>query len=187
VGAAAARRRKPLADGERIAINSASADEIDRLPRVGPALAKRIVAARDSLSGFRDAAALGQVKGVGPKMLANLEPHLDFTENRTGTRTRTRTRQSATATTAPRGVNRSAKPQSKSKSEPALAVDPLDINRASAAELESLPGVGPALASRIVAYRDSVGPFRSLSDLDRVPGIGPALLRRIEPLLRFPT
>jgi competence protein ComEA len=63
----------------------------------------------------------------------------------------------------------------------------LEINRASAAELERLPGIGPALARRIVAYRDTAGPFQRLEELDRVPGIGPAILARLAPLLRFPS
>ena len=52
----------------------------------------------------------------------------------------------------------------------------MDLNSASAAELEELPGVGPVLAARIVAYRDESGPFRSVDQLIEVPGIGPAVL-----------
>lgn len=63
---------------------------------------------------------------------------------------------------------------------------PLDVNRATAAELERLPGVGPALAARIIARRDSTGPFRTLAQLDSVRGIGPALLSRLKPLLSLP-
>lgn len=59
------------------------------------------------------------------------------------------------------------------------------INRATASELEALPGVGPSLASRIVEHRARYGEIRSPSDLDRVRGVGPALLRRLSPLLRF--
>ena len=48
----------------------------------------------------------------------------------------------------------------------------LDINRADADALQALPGIGPALARRIVAYRAAHGPFRDPGDLRRVPGIG---------------
>ena len=48
----------------------------------------------------------------------------------------------------------------------------LDINRADANALQALPGIGPALARRIVAYRAAHGPFRESGDLLRVPGIG---------------
>ncbi len=59
----------------------------------------------------------------------------------------------------------------------------LDINRASTEELEALPGIGPVLAARIIAYREEHGPFRSVEDLLRVPGIGPATLKRIRELI----
>lgn len=55
----------------------------------------------------------------------------------------------------------------------------VDIRTADAAALESLDGIGPRLAERIVAFRQSSGPFESVEDLDAVPGIGPALLARV--------
>lgn len=48
----------------------------------------------------------------------------------------------------------------------------LDINRADGDALQTLPGIGPALARQIVAYREAHGPFRQPADLLRVPGIG---------------
>lgn len=59
------------------------------------------------------------------------------------------------------------------------------INTASAAELETLPGVGASMAERIVAYRTVHGPFMTLADLDAVSGIGSALLAKLEPYVRF--
>ncbi|HMK08881.1 MAG TPA: ComEA family DNA-binding protein [Anaerolineales bacterium] len=59
----------------------------------------------------------------------------------------------------------------------------LDLNRASAADLESLPGIGPSLASAIVQYRDQNGPFRSVEDLLNVPGIGPTRLAQLRSLV----
>lgn len=55
----------------------------------------------------------------------------------------------------------------------------IDLNTASALELEELDGVGPALAGRIVAHREANGPFTALADLDAVSGVGPVLLARI--------
>lgn len=65
--------------------------------------------------------------------------------------------------------------------EPAL---PLDLNQASARELEALPRVGPALAARIVAYREARGAFASVDDLDAVKGVGPRMLEQLRPLVR---
>ncbi len=52
----------------------------------------------------------------------------------------------------------------------------LDLNAATAEALETLPGVGPVLARRIVDYRASHGGFRRLDDLLQVKGVGPRLL-----------
>lgn len=60
---------------------------------------------------------------------------------------------------------------------------PLDVNRATADELETLPGVGPATAAAIVAERERNGPFVAVADLERVPGIGPAKLAAITDLV----
>ena len=59
----------------------------------------------------------------------------------------------------------------------------VDINRASALELERLPRVGPSLAARIIADREANGQFGHADALDRVRGIGPATLRLIRPHL----
>ena len=54
---------------------------------------------------------------------------------------------------------------------------PVDLNRASAAKLESLPGVGPDTAAAIIKAR----PFTTVDDLDKVKGIGPATLEKLRP------
>jgi competence protein ComEA len=59
----------------------------------------------------------------------------------------------------------------------------LDLNTASAADLDALPGVGPALAQRIIDYRKMHGPFKNIDDLINVSGIGPKLLWKIKPFL----
>lgn len=66
----------------------------------------------------------------------------------------------------------------------AASAGPLDLNSASATDLETLPGVGPVLAERIVAYRDQSGPFRTIDQLIEVAGIGPAVLDDVTDLVR---
>jgi competence protein ComEA len=58
------------------------------------------------------------------------------------------------------------------------AVGTVNVNQATAQQLQALPGIGPALAERIVAYRDESGPFASPEDLLGVRGIGPKTLER---------
>ena len=60
---------------------------------------------------------------------------------------------------------------------------PLDLNRATVEELVELPGIGPVLAERIVAFREEHGPFRSVEDLLQVPGIGEATLEALRPYI----
>ncbi|MCW5769839.1 MAG: helix-hairpin-helix domain-containing protein, partial [Phycisphaeraceae bacterium] len=55
----------------------------------------------------------------------------------------------------------------------------LDLNRADLAQLELLPGVGPATAARIVAYREQIGGFRTVDELSGVRGIGPRTMERL--------
>ncbi len=61
----------------------------------------------------------------------------------------------------------------------------IDVNEASVTELERLPRVGPALAARIVAWREKHGPFESMESLRHVRGIGPATARMLAPLVTF--
>jgi DNA uptake protein and related DNA-binding proteins len=61
----------------------------------------------------------------------------------------------------------------------------IDLDVASEAEIESLRGIGPSMAKRIVADRDSLGPFGSLKGLERVRGIGPKLAAKIDSSVTF--
>jgi competence ComEA-like helix-hairpin-helix protein len=61
----------------------------------------------------------------------------------------------------------------------------IDLNRADVAELTRLPGVGPALAARIVDARDTTGPFATVDDLRRVKGLGRTKIERLRPLVRL--
>ncbi|HVF39925.1 MAG TPA: helix-hairpin-helix domain-containing protein [Gemmatimonadaceae bacterium] len=85
-------------------------------------------------------------------------------------------------------VRKRGKPKGKGKRakrpEP-VAPSIVDLDVATAAEIETLRGVGPALAKRIVADRDSLGPFGSLEQLERVRGIGPALARKLDSTVTF--
>ncbi len=61
---------------------------------------------------------------------------------------------------------------------------PVDLNTATVEGLDALPGVGPVLAARIVAWRTAHGRFTSVDELGEVPGIGPKALERLRPLVR---
>jgi competence protein ComEA len=160
------RRARPLAPGERIDVNTAVADELQRLPRVGPALAARIVEHREANGPFRSLGELRSVPGVGPTLLDGIAEHV-------------------TLPPGPASANVAlTAPGSGSAPAPAGLAFPLDINTAGAQELQRLPGVGPVLALRIVEWREANGPFRSVLELERVPGIGARTRERLGPLIR---
>ena len=60
---------------------------------------------------------------------------------------------------------------------------PVNINTATAEELQTLPRIGPAMAQRIIAWREAHGGFHSVDELDAVPGIGPSMLENLRPLV----
>ena len=59
----------------------------------------------------------------------------------------------------------------------------LDINTATASDLETLPGIGEVKAKAIIADRTQNGPYRAVADVTRVRGIGPGILKKIHPLV----
>lgn len=73
-----------------------------------------------------------------------------------------------------------AAPPSAGLSAARSAAELININTASAAELESLPGIGPALAQRIIAYREEHGPFASPEQIMQVSGIGQGRYEQIK-------
>jgi len=152
---------RPLGAGERIDADRASPQELARLPRVGLALAKAIVADREARGPFGGTEGLDRVPGVGPGLLAALGPHLTFS-----------------------GVPNPPAAAASLPTAPPAPTALLDLNSATAEELERLPGIGAAKARAIVANRERHGTFSRVADLDRVRGFGPAAVARLSGLVR---
>lgn len=175
-------RARPLEPGERIDINTATADEIDRLPGVGPALARRIVADRDSAGAFRDLADLTRVSGIGAATAERMAPHLELgAEGSTSRRHDLELPPPASRYDLVPGsrVDRAVGPGRMAAGAGTVLIGGIDVNTADAATLQRLPGVGPVLARRIVAYREANGPFGDAEELVEVSGIGEATLRKM--------
>ncbi|NUQ20299.1 MAG: helix-hairpin-helix domain-containing protein [Gemmatimonadaceae bacterium] len=91
----------------------------------------------------------------------------------------------APVTTAP-SIFDPPKPEPKRKGKRASGPSaPVDMDRASADEIEALPRIGPALAKRIVEDRDANGPFGSIDELQRVRGVGPAMAAALASSVTF--
>ena len=166
----------PLQPGERVDVDRADAAELERLPRVGRELARRVVAEREARGPFGRLEGLRRVPGFGPAMLRALERTATFSGV---------ARVVAEVSTG--GPGAGGVPGSKRGGpDPACGSGPIEINAATAAQLDCVPGVGPVLAERILADRRLRGPYGKVEDLDRVPGIGKRLVERLRPLLRLP-
>ena len=150
------RLARPLARGERIDADRASAQELQRLPGVGAALARRIVEERNRSGPFGDTSALRRVEGIGTAKLRRMAPNLAFSA---------------------RPLAPAAIPPAGGQAQPVTTVGV--INHGSIAELERVSGIGRRRAARIVAFRDSAGPFQTPSDLARVLGISLALAQAL--------
>lgn len=166
------RAERPLAPAERIDPNGAPAVELERLPGIGPAIARAVVERRRNVGRFATVRELLDVPGIGPVRLRRILPFL-------GPEAWVR------ATAGPGGGSdgggaagrpAGAFPARSGMRPPA---PPLDLNRATAAELAELPGVGPVLGRRIVEHRSREGRFGEVDDLLAVPGIGPERLARV--------
>ncbi len=73
--------------------------------------------------------------------------------------------------------------KSKPKTAPPDSTKKVDINKASVKELQALPGIGPAYAQRIVAYREEHGAFRNIQEMTKVKGIGAGRLKKLKPYI----
>ncbi|MBS1723399.1 MAG: helix-hairpin-helix domain-containing protein [Armatimonadetes bacterium] len=124
--------------------------------------------------------ALTAIFGVG----AAGNSYLNSTQNKPVQRPANQAKQSFFNGSGPGGVAGQTKGRS-SKSRPRPAYGSVNINTGTQEDLESLPGIGPALAQRILQYRTSSGGFRSLDELDNVKGIGPKKLEEIRPYCRL--
>ena len=141
----------------RVNVNTANENELESLPGVGPAIAKRIIDYRNQHGNFSRPEDLINVRGIGKAKLAQILPHV----------TAMNTGGSYSAGT------RVIQPQSQSSS------GQIDINRADQKQLERLTGVGAVTAKRIIDYRNQHGRFTKPEDLLNVRGIGAAKLNNM--------
>jgi competence protein ComEA len=160
---------RPLLPGEKVDVDRATAAELERLPRVGPELARRIVEDREARGSFGSLAALDRVSGVGPGLLAAIERSVTFSGRPAAAYSSAPAASGVSVPSREPGISRAGCPPARR----------LSVNVATAEQLSCVAGVGDALAARILADRAARGPFRQPLDLERVPGIGPALAHRI--------
>lgn len=151
-------RSRPLGPGETLDANRASEAELDRLPGVGPSLARAWVEYRAAGGVLREAGDLVHIPGIGPATAGRLSPLLQF------------------SSAGPMLERREDRGRSSTS---AL----VDLNRADSTTLVGLSGIGPALAGRILARRRR-DRFSDVEELLEVRGIGPATLEKLRSRVR---
>lgn len=144
-----------VAAGDKVNLNTATEKDLEELPGVGPATAKKIVAGRPYKS-FDD---LSQA-GISKTTLAKIEPLVTV------------------ADAAPVKSPARTTPEKDADAPKVAAGDKVDLNTATAKELEELPGVGPATSKKIIAGR----PYKSVDDLAKA-GISEKELAKLSPLV----
>jgi competence protein ComEA len=80
-----------------------------------------------------------------------------------------------------------ARPRPSGKTARATTAAPVNLNTATAADLETLPGIGQATAARILEYRQKSGGFKKIEDLMNVKGIGEKTFLKLKPLVTLTT
>lgn len=163
----------PHAFAGGIDLNTADAAALESLPGIGESKAAAIIQYRTDHGGFKSVDELDNVSGIGPSTLASVRDLVSVGTG--GTATAAAPAAAATTSAATSSAATTSAPASTS------AGCPVNINKADAAALQNLPGIGESKAAAIVQYRTDHGAFASCNGLDDVSGIGPSTLATLAP------
>ena len=178
--AAAGTAAKTLVD-----VNSADAKALETLPGIGPTIAQRIIDGRP----YQSLDDLAKVKGVGPSKAQALKGRVVFGASGAPAKKPVNTARPATGAvtgSSPPPTTGGTTPRSSTSTKGATSAaklapgEKININTATAEELDRLPGIGPTKAKAIVDYRNQNGPFQTIQDIEKVKGIKAGSFAKIQ-------
>ncbi len=155
--------------GPMLDLNRATKAELRLLPGLGDTLSQRVVEHRQRVGAFRSIDDLRQVSGIGSKTLERLRPYLFVVPRESFVAFDDESEAMPIEPTKPTGKGKQPS-------------ESIDVNFASQADLQKLPGIGPKLSQRILDERAKAA-FKNVDELRRVSGIGPKTLEKIKPFV----
>jgi competence protein ComEA len=180
----------------KVDINSADVKALETLPGVGPAIAQRIVDSRP----YHSLADLEKVKGLSKTKVEALKDEVTFGTHHSAKREKSSSPAKTEEASSP-AEPAASKPARTTSAEPATppAVshsaaaasgklapgEKININTATAEELDRLPGIGPTKAKAIIDYRNQNGDFKTLEDIQKVKGIKTAEFSKLKDFIKL--
>jgi len=154
-----------------IDINRATEPQLERVQGIGPSTARQIILYRKQNGPFDSVEELDEVSGIGPATVESLKKEVKVSGQ--------------VPSDLAMGSDQSTASSSGSGGSSSTSANRININFASASELQTLKGIGPATADKIITYREENGGISDLSDLENVSGIGPATVDKLRNSVTF--
>jgi len=175
-------------------VNSADVKTLETLPGIGPVLAQRIIEGRP----YKTLADLGKTKGISQAKLDAIKDDVTFgsattlaketAAKSTTTAAESKARQQTTPATAQQtGPKKDQAAPLTSTGRASGSLNPgqkININKATAGELDRLPGIGPAKAQAIIDYRNQNGAFKTTEDIQKVKGIKAGTFSQVKDFIK---